>query len=239
MGMIFQPCIDGKSLPVSPIEGVREGSADDVQVLVGATRDEWRLFTGMSAQLQGMDKDGLAKILARTKGPAPIRLIEEYKKMLLSLGHKGTPGQIHAAIESDRAFRIPAVRLAETLNERGNEVFQYLFTVESPAAHGALGACHAIDIGYVFGTYAANQGTKHFFGSGEANDQLAETVMNSWISFARSGNPSSDLSDWKPYEPSSRSTAVFGLPVEVQNDPYGATRALWDEENYDTHIGSF
>ena len=46
-GMIFGPCIDGTLLSDLPIDAVKRGAADGIPVMVGATRDEWRLFTAM------------------------------------------------------------------------------------------------------------------------------------------------------------------------------------------------
>ena len=68
-----------------------------------------------------------------------------------------------------------------------------------------------------------------FFGSGPAADTLAGHTMDTWINFARTGNPRSNgLSNWTPYEPQNRTTAILGDPVEVVNAPFEEERALWD-----------
>lgn len=239
LGMIFQPCIDGHALPEMPIDSVKEGSADDVAVLVGATRDEWRLFVGMVPGSEKLTEEKLKSQLANNGGTDLSFMIEPYREMLTGIGHEANPVAIHAAIQSDRAFRMPAIRLAEVLSDRGCDAFEYLFTVESPAMGGALGSCHAIDIGYVFGTNSANKGTASFFGGEETHKQLADTVMDSWLSFARSGRPDDPLTEWKPYDREERSTAVFGLPPTVESDPYGEVRSLWDEVQNESPIGSF
>ena len=239
LGMIFQPCIEGEQLSELPIESVKRGCADDIAVLVGATRDEWRLFDAM---IPGYDKltDANVKEALGNHGEHDLSfMFEPYQEMLRSVGREGLPVTVSSAVQSDRAFRIPAIRLAEALSDRGCDAYEYLFTVESPAMNGALGSCHAIDIGYVFGTHAVNKGAAAFFGGGEPNEQLAETVMDSWISFARSGRPNNPLNNWKPYERGSRSTAVFGLPPTVVSDPYSEVRSLWDQVEDGSLIGSF
>ena len=36
--------------------------------------------------------------------------------------------------------------------KRRGRIYNYLFTWPSPAAKGALGSCHALELGFVFGT---------------------------------------------------------------------------------------
>ena len=239
LGMIFQPCIDGEQLSDLPIHSVKNGSADDIAILVGATRDEWRLFVGMVPGSDKLTEDQAKKRLANdTQGDLSF-LYERYSDLLTSIGHEASPVAVNSAIQSDRAFRMPAIRLAEAMSDRDCDAYEYLFTVESPALGGALGSCHAIDIGYVFGTHVANKGAAAFFGGEEGHVQLAETVMDSWISFAQSGRPNHPLTKWEPYERGNRSTAIFGLPPAVESDPYSEVRSLWDQVDGDSAIGSF
>ena len=53
---------------------------------------------------------------------------------------------------TDFRFRIPAIRWAEAQSQHQSQVFSYLFTYRSPAMGGILGACHALEIPFVFGT---------------------------------------------------------------------------------------
>jgi carboxylesterase type B len=78
--------------------------------------------------------------------------------------------ELLAAIESDRVFRIPGVRLAEVQSRRERHTFNYLFTWRSPALGGALGSCHALELGFVFGTNHM-PGMTAFAGSGPAAER--------------------------------------------------------------------
>ena len=233
LGMIFQPCIDGSQLPDLPIRSVEKGSADDFDVMVGATRDEWRLFVDPRHLAESMSESQLKESLADASF-----MIEPYRELLNQLGHEPTPAAINSAIQTDRAFRIPAIRLAEALGERGSSTYQYLFTVESPAFQGAFKACHAIDIGYVFGTLNANENMGRFFGSSPEHLELSNTTMDVWLEFARSGDPTSVIERWQPYTKETRSTAIFGLPASAENDPYGNTRSLWNELDLNSGLGT-
>ncbi len=225
--MVFQPCIDGAQMTDMPLDAVAAGSADGIPVMVGATRDEWKLFTAMPG-FPAPDGDALQQFLAgRIDDPETV--ISAYRSAREGRGDAVDAATLFAAIETDRVFRIPAVRLGETLAARGQESFQYVFTWDSPWEDGKLGSPHAIDIGFVFGTHALNSGSAEFFGSGDAADALAGHVQDAWLAFAADGDPRTDaLRDWAPYALDTRSTALFGDPVSVASDPWGEERAVWE-----------
>ena len=226
--MIFQPCIDGALLSDLPLESVREGSADGIDVMVGATRDEWRLFLSMPGFEVQFDDASLVQALgARMDDPGSI--VAAYRSVREARGDIADPNALFAAIESDRIFRIPAIRLAEAIAERGRQAYQYLFTWESPWGDGGLGSPHAVDLGFVFDTRECIEGSDEFFGRGPEADALTGAVQDAWLKFATDGDPRTDaLIAWQPYDRESRSTALFGNPVAVESDPYGEEREIWE-----------
>ena len=234
--MIFQPCVDGALLSDLPLDSVRDGSADGIDLMVGATRDEWRLFLSMSGFEVRFDDATLEQALA-ARIDHPRRVIGAYRSAREARGDATDANALFAAIETDRIFRMPAIRLAEAVAERGGKPFQYLFTWESPWGDGSLGSPHAIDLGFVFGTHGISAGSAEFFGSGEEADALTEAVQDAWLKFATDGDPRTEaLADWQPYDCDARSTALFGSPVSVASDPYGEERAAWNA--VESRIGS-
>jgi para-nitrobenzyl esterase len=86
---------------------------------------------------------------------------------------------------------------------------------------GALGACHGIEIPFVFGNLwpGANPDAQRF----------AEQMMDAWTAFARSGDPSHDgIGDWAGYEPSERHTMVFDRECGATPAPFEEERAVWE-----------
>jgi len=233
--MIFQPCIDGNLMTDLPIDSVKNGSADGIPVMVGATRDEWKLFSAMPGFDVDLDDATLiAGLGAHTDEPE--KLVHTYRESRAARGQDTSANALFAAIETDRVFRIPAINLGEALSERGQSAWQYLFTWESPWGDGELGSPHAIDIGFVFGSHGMTEGSATFFGQGEAADALAEKVQDAWLAFAADGDPRGAMPDWAPYDTDSRATAMFGEEVSVENDPFGPERAVWSEIN--VNVGS-
>src|SRR5205823_1278907 len=75
-----------------------------------------------------------------------------------------------------------------------------LFTWPTPAFGGALKACHALEIPFVFNALDA-PGASFFTGDASPEMRgLAATMHEAWASFARTGVPkASGLPDWPAY----------------------------------------
>ncbi|MGQ0741814.1 MAG: carboxylesterase/lipase family protein [Alphaproteobacteria bacterium] len=219
--MPFQPCIDCALLPERPIVPIRNGAAKDIPVLTGTTREEWKLFTAMHPGLRLMNTVNLERRLLKSFGP-------EKAKAMLAAYEEGSPFDRWNAIMTDRVFSIPAIRLLEAQG-RHAPVFAYRFDWKSKLMGGIFGSCHALDIGYVFGTPRL-RGAAKFFGAGPEADALSAAIMDSWIAFARTGNPSCKQSgEWLRYDSDSRQTIILGDgPPHLLHAPDDARRAVWD-----------
>jgi para-nitrobenzyl esterase len=66
-------------------------------------------------------------------------------------------------------------------------------------------------------------------GVGPDQQRIADVMSESWLAFARSGDPNNPLVPrWPPYDAASRGAMVFDLEPQVVNDPHGVERALFD-----------
>jgi para-nitrobenzyl esterase len=133
-----------------------------------------------------------------------------------------TPGLLLAEIMSDWFFRIPALRLAESHPGRSHV---YEFGWESPAYDGRLGACHGLELPFVFDRLD-DPGARAFVGD-DPPAELADAMGRAWTAFATTGDPG-----WPAYTPERRAVARFGAGHEavqdVVDDPRGDLRELWD-----------
>jgi para-nitrobenzyl esterase len=227
--MAYQPTIDGIHVPRAAIEMVADGSASGVAVMVGTTLEEQKLFSMMDPGLPSLDRAGLgARVSRRLEGHAADALIDRYETARAQRGEDVKPSELFSAIETDRIFRIPGVRLGQTQRRHDPRVYSYLFTWPSPAMGGALGSCHALELGFVFGTNNM-PGMAAFSGSGPAAEKLATQMQDAWIGFARSGDPSCDSAgEWKVYNEAHRSTMVFGANTKLEDAPRDEERRAWD-----------
>jgi para-nitrobenzyl esterase len=229
LGMAYQPVVDGTHVPRAAIEMVADGSASGVAVMVGSTLEEWKLFSLMDPSLHKLDRAGLgARISRRLTAAAADALVDSYEKARAARGEPGAPGDLFTAIETDRVFRIPGVRLAQVQRRHDSRVYSYLFTWPSPAMGGVLGSCHALELGFVFGTNHM-PGMSAFAGTGAAAEKLATQMQDAWLAFARSGDPSCEsVGAWIGYDEARRSTMVFGADTKLIDAPRDEERRAWD-----------
>jgi len=227
--MPFQPVVDGEVLPGFPIDAVKEGSAEGIPILVGTTLDEWKLFGALDPRVTKMDETRLLKRCQRLIPHTDIeKIIRVYRKALTEGGRTATPSELFMAIQTDRIFRIPALRLAEAESQQGQAVYNYLFTWPSPLRDGVLGACHALEIGFVFGNHAMSDEMAAFSGSGPAADTLAVNMQDAWLAFARTGNPSfKGIGRWPIYD-SNRGTMMIDKKWDVTEAPLEETQRAWE-----------
>jgi para-nitrobenzyl esterase len=181
--------VDGDTLPDQPVDAVRQGVVSDVPLMIGTARDEQKLYV---AGRPGTDR----RRRARTPGaglsaPACRRpgaeVIAVYRSSRAARGLPATNHDIVDAVATASRFRMPGLRLAEAQRAHQPKTFVYQFDWESPARGGTLGACHGLEIPFVFGTIGRT-GDDRMSGSG-GHRPLSGQMMDAWIAFARTATP--------------------------------------------------
>ncbi|MFI5660420.1 carboxylesterase/lipase family protein [Streptomyces sp. NPDC051684] len=200
-GMVFEPIAD---------EHVMPGPDLGVDVLVGSNREENRLYMVPTGRF-----DTISEGRVRRGAEAFGADLEGYR----ASRPDASPGELLDAVVTDWFWRIPAVRLAESVP--GSHLYEFAW--RSPQFDGRLGACHALELGFVFDRaddpdYAALAGK-------DAPAELAREMHGAWVAFAASGDPG-----WDPYDPAGeRTTMVFDAGAcRVEGDPRAAERELWE-----------
>lgn len=225
--------VDEKTLPKHPLEAVREGFTKDLDLMVGTNQDEAKLYTAMIPPEKETDEEGLIRAVHRIikfRGKD-----ENDAKHLITVYRKTREGKLPTdpqnildAFMTDFRFRISALRLAEAQVKHQPNVFSYLFTYRTPALGGKLGACHGLEIPFVFGMLPDSE-RKIYPARSKETDILSGKMMGAWASFAKNGNPShKDIPTWKPYDLAKRKTMLFGKDVSVADDPFGPEREVWE-----------
>jgi para-nitrobenzyl esterase len=223
----LRPVVDGVSLTDDPLDAIADGAGARVPVLIGTNRDEFKFFLVADPRGREPNEGVLRRRIERSfaahrEALDPAETIAAYRAIRARRGESIEPRELWVAIESDHIFRIGSTRAAEAHAVHQPMTYSYLFTWQSPAMHGALGSCHALELPFVFGTLDL-PGVERFAGTGAAAEALSVKMMEAWIEFAREGDPG-----WPPYEVTRRTTMVFGSESSVQDAPLEEERALWD-----------
>ena len=206
------------------MDRIRAGSASNIPVLCGVNLEETKFFSLRDPRIRGIDEAGLKKkveLLVEEKAEA---MIKTYRQARAKQGLSTSPYDVLSAIRTDAMFRLPLIRIAEAQFKNKQKSYNYLFTWKSPLDGGVLGACHTLEMGFVFGTLPAN-----FCGTGPAVERLSWNMMDAWIAFARSGDPSNEgFGRWPEYG-EKRKTMLLGEQCYVEEAPLEEERAAWDD----------
>ena len=215
----FQPAMDGQLLTARPIDALRGGAAKEIPIITGTTHDEWRLFTAADPRLRLMSSDSLESHVAHVGGDATPALLRAYAT--------GSVFDRYNAFMGDRTFAVPAERLLEA-RAGAAPAFAYRFDWRSRLLGGIFGSCHALELGFVFGTHGDGLSSA-FFGKSEAAEHLAGDMMGSWAGFARTGDPATaTIGAWPRYTADHRPTMIFGDgPPHAVPAPDRSRLAAW------------
>jgi para-nitrobenzyl esterase len=221
----FAPTVDGTVLPAAPLTSIAGGQGRDVPLLIGSNRAEARLFLVAAQTIEVID-DGLLEAVAAGYG-LPGDGLAVYR----DAAPGARPGDVLAAVISDWFFRVPAIRVAEAraagaagaagAGAAGGRTWMYRFDHPGPASNHELGACHGVEVPFVFGTLGGAE-LEPRLGS-QPSQATADRVHQVWVDFITGGDPG-----WAPYDPGTRTTGLLTDVVTAADDPAGRERASWD-----------
>ncbi|MFT3803799.1 MAG: carboxylesterase/lipase family protein [Burkholderiaceae bacterium] len=234
----LEPVLDHELLPHHPFDAIADGMARKVSLLIGTNLDEMKFFIAMDLASLSLDEKAL---IARCEEKIPgtdadgvsfgRRAVEVYRAARTARGESVRPRDLWYAIESDRTMRYPAMRLASLQSAHQANTYAYLFTWPSPSWRGALGACHVLELPFMFGALD-ERFMREFAGSNRPGArELSERMQDAWLRFARTGSPadpSDPATEWPAYDATRRATMILDRECRVEDAPREAERAFWE-----------
>jgi para-nitrobenzyl esterase len=224
--LTFQPAVDGTVLPRAPMDAIRAGSAAGVSLVAGTTANEWNLFHVQARARGTLTSERLEHKLARVVG---AERVDEALALYRDAYPAADADGLLCAAMTDRVFRAPAIRMAEAQAPHAPRVSMYRFDYPSTAFGGVLGACHAIDVPFVFDNLERGGVEMLLGGLDDGTRRLASRTSGAWMAAGRTGSPEHDDLPWPAYEPGGRSTCLLDREVAVVGDPHADIRRLWEE----------
>lgn len=210
----WQPVVDGEIITAVPLDRITAGAGAGIDLIVGTNTDEQRMFLIPGGAIDQISSEMLAGAVAGYGLP-----VEGTLAAYRAAYPVANTGDLLAAIQTDWYWRVPAIRLADAHAKGIGSTYMYEFAWRSPQFDGCLGACHALEIPFVFDTL--DNGTELLWGANPPQ-QLADTMHAAWVAFATNGDPG-----WPRYDLSRRATMRFDTNSEIVNDPRSVERALW------------
>ncbi|MBU5353024.1 carboxylesterase/lipase family protein [Paenibacillus silvae] len=212
MALLFQPVLDGETLPQIPLQAVSEGSAKDIPILIGTTLHEGSLFIQPHVPY--------SKEIDMVQGVDFMTPDLENRAAIADSYPKTADGQAQAM--TDMFFWRSALQYAAAQQQHA-PVWMYRFDWVMPEHPLLQRAIHSIEIFFVFNTLDALKFMKAE--PDEAAKALALKVQDAWIAFAKAGKPAVAGIEWPEYR-QNRATLIFNHEIEVVHDPESSKREL-------------
>ncbi|MEU6559594.1 carboxylesterase/lipase family protein [Nocardia nova] len=212
---MWRPTLDPATLPATPIDAVTAGTGAGVDVLLGHNSEEGRLSLVPFRDLDSVTEAELATAMRLYRLPVE-RALPAYRAAYPD----ASPGALLAILQADWFYTVPGLRFADARAHAPAATYMYEFAWRSPQFDGQLGACHFLEVPFVFDRLRDPR--MRWITGPTPPQQLADLVHRTWVRFASTGR-----ADWPRYEPSRRTTMRFDLRSAVVADPY-PVRTLWD-----------
>jgi para-nitrobenzyl esterase len=216
---LFAPVVDGEVLPAAPWQALAGGAASGTELIVGHTRDEYRLFMAVKGELGEITREQ-ADAALRALAPDP----GAYRAAYPAVG----PERLYELLHSDWLFRMPSLYLAEAHRPHG-PTHLYELTWNAPGMGGdVLGACHGLGLPLTFGNLTAGAAA-FLIGNPPPPEaeSLAARVRAAWTAFAATGDPG-----WPAYDPPARHTWIIDTEPNVTPYPEETSRRLWADHPF-------
>lgn len=229
----FMPVVDGWLLPDKPGVLLAQGKQHDIPLLIGSNAQEGNLFTYAASLLEDprVTAAGYRERIQQYYGGFADRVLELYP-VEEDADVPGALSNLYTVMDFTSVARFTAASMAS----KNSEVYLYQFSRVPPK--DKLGACHGIEIPYVFGNLIndpkLNQDNmsdlslfweelKHDAKEGLAfildkkDFDISNSMMSYWANFAATGNPNGDgLVEWPAYRSDSDRNLEIGDSMRTE-----------------------
>ncbi|WP_282692151.1 carboxylesterase family protein [Streptomyces sp. CC208A] len=195
-GHAFRIVVDGEVLPRDPAEALAAGESAGVDLLLGTTTEEYRLWFVPNGLVERLSPLMLRAALWRTRVPSRTARVYRANRP------QARPGEVLGALATDKLLRVPLNRIADARLRSGAAGRTYLYEFGWPSPVLGLGACHALELGFVFDTLDTPEAEA--MTGPDAPRDLAAAMHAAWVAFAAEGDPG-----WRAWD-AERPVMAFG-----------------------------
>jgi para-nitrobenzyl esterase len=227
----FVPVVDGDLLHGYPVQLAREGRTHPVPLIIGTNKHEAALFRLMRSPLLPITPRAITSMfndIAAEQPDMDLPTVDE-----LGSSHSRYRGSGRGvSIASDVGFRMPSVWLAEGHNTVA-PVYLYRFDYATPIMKVLLvGAAHATELPYVWGTLGAPKDVTLKLGGTKAAKAVSKRMRARWVNFAATGKPGglAGEPEWIAYQDADRACLIIDRDDRITFDADAKIRQTWGSD---------
>jgi para-nitrobenzyl esterase len=239
-GVSWSPTVDGSFLTDQPLAMIQRGEYYKVPTIISSTRDELRIYTLAIPGLGLWTRGTVNRFLRGLTGPdnsAQIFAMYDYKDFR-------RPIDLAFAFGNQMMFDTPMYMMAEAMADN-NPVWLYRMDWDQTRFPHKMGAFHALDVPFVFGSLNIDADIARLLASEktyEENTPLAYKMMSYVANFAKTGDPNGEgLPEWPAYTAAARNRMHLNTEITIQAiDDDQVERYEWyaERELEDVLVGS-
>ena len=210
----YSPMRDGYIIPEDCYGEVEKGAYNGIDIMIGSNADEIRYFIveyNNSYFLFNLAFGFLLEnVLYYRIKKNGYEIYNKFKEIVKE--------NVKDNFLNDLYFRIPALKIAQLHSKNNGNT--YLYYWKYPSSIPYFGACHAIELAYVFNNLHIDE----FIGTKNINYKLAEVSQNMWANFAKNGNPSTKDCKWEKFDEKNNYCMVLGQEAELKTNLFNKER---------------
>lgn len=227
--------VDGDIIPEDLDKAFDDAAKSGVQLIIGSNNEEWNYFKEDSEGKTEEEKlDSWMKDMDGTynkayegtnaEGKAALDDLLKYEESIVPAEYARDDKTKAALAKSGvitELWRYEILDFAGRFADAGGDTRAYLWKVPSTRDDMYKSSVHAVELAYVFNNLDDNIYT------GVADPEVAAQVQESWVNFAKTGNPNIEGVTWKAYNTSTRDTLIIEKGAwECASDPSKIAREL-------------
>lgn len=217
----FSPVLDGLAFQSHPFVPHAPKVSLHLPMMVGTTRTELSNQLGYEEGVFDLDMPELRRRLQRY---LPAGDVDEAIAVFQAESPEASPTELYFSITSARGYiRDQTIMAEQRVMAGAAPTYAYQLTWRSPAEGGRRISQHTLDLPFMFDNVAK---APHLTGpETDETRALAQAMSETWISFARTGDPNNAaIPTWPPYDVADRPVMLFDAPPRLAHDPYAAER---------------
>lgn len=229
----FGLCVDGRALEADPIEEIKAGRYNNVPIIAGTNRDEFKLFALISSP--GYRLLPVSRLHAKSNNRfAPNEgSLDRYNELYPKSSYR-RPADAWAAAVTDATFGCRGLEEVEASAPNQPATYYYRFDYDRHMVPHLLGAAHGLEIPFIFDTVKQG-GLMAIYSKRQVkeSEELVDIMMGYWTNFAKTGDPNGPgLPEWPAYNTKSPQRINLDLPTRAASaDDIVEKCEFWAEQD--------